>query len=168
MGADAQGLNTERYTVVPRVLIFPFSADGKVLLLSGAPHKRIWAGLWNGIGGHIESGESVLTAARRELLEETGLSAEKWTFCGQVMVDVRPESGIAFFVFRAEELTGELLESSEGNLRWFQMDELTGLPLVEDLPVLLAKTAHASRGGEPFWALYQYDARGQLVMSFSA
>jgi len=74
MGADAQGLNTERYAVVPRVLIFPFSADGKVLLLSGAPHKRIWAGLWNGIGGHIEAGESVLTAARRELCEETGLT----------------------------------------------------------------------------------------------
>ncbi|HNQ32115.1 MAG TPA: NUDIX domain-containing protein, partial [Candidatus Woesebacteria bacterium] len=73
MGVKAQGVSQDRYTVIPRVLIFPFSSDSKVLLLKGSEHKRIWAGLWNGIGGHVEAGESVLQAAKRELQEETGL-----------------------------------------------------------------------------------------------
>ena len=66
MGVRAQGVSQDRYTVIPRVLIFPFASDGKVLLLKGAPHKRIWAGLWNGIGGHVEAGESIIQAAQRE------------------------------------------------------------------------------------------------------
>ncbi|MEL7644780.1 MAG: NUDIX domain-containing protein [Anaerolineaceae bacterium] len=168
MGAAAQGLSANRYTVIPRVLVFPLNPDGQVLLLQGSPGKRIWAGLWNGIGGHVEAGESVLDAARRELWEESGLTAENWTFCGQVSVDTREKTGIAFFVFRAELLTGQLLESAEGSLRWFNLDELGNFPVVEDLPVLLGKAARTATGGQPFWGVYRYDARDQLVMSFSA
>jgi len=84
LGIEAQGVSQDRYTVIPRVLIFPFASDGKVLLLKGAAHKRIWAGLWNGIGGHVETGESILQAAQRELREETGLLAERLLFCESV------------------------------------------------------------------------------------
>jgi len=168
MGIAAQGLSADRYRVIPRVLVFPFNVDGLVLLLHGAAHKRIWAGLWNGIGGHVEAGESVLDAARRELLEESGLTAQSWTFCGQVLVDTREKTGIAFSVFRAEMLAGELLESAEGGLCWFSLEELSQFPLVEDVPVLVGKAARTSAGGQPFWGVYRYDAREELVMSFSA
>jgi len=166
MGVAEQGISQDRYMVIPRVLIFPFSAEGKVLLLQGAKHKRLWAGKWNGIGGHVESGESILQAAKRELQEESGLQASRWIFCGEVMVDTQTNPGIAFFIFKAEELNGSLQESSEGQLSWFTLEEIRGALFVQDIPTLLGKVYRFQQGARPFWGLYQYDAEDQLIMSF--
>jgi 8-oxo-dGTP diphosphatase len=166
MGVEDQGISQDRYTVIPRVLIFPFSPEGQVLLLQGAEHKRLWAGHWNGIGGHVEAGESVLQAAKRELQEESGLQASRWTFCGEVMVDTHANPGVAFFIFRAEELAGSLQESAEGHLQWFAPGQLAGEAWVEDLPALLGRVIRFQVGAQPFWGLYQYDAEDQLIMSF--
>jgi len=99
MGVSEQGVSLDRYTVIPRVLVFPVNGADQVLLLHGAPNKRIWANRWNGIGGHVEAGESILRAARRELLEEANLTAARLKFVGQVMVDTGGNPGIAFFCF---------------------------------------------------------------------
>ena len=139
MKISEQGVSLERYSVIPRVLIFPFSKEGKVLLLKGSKTKRIWPGLWNGIGGHIEAGENVFCAAERELEEESGLHGRRWLFCGEVMVDTNANPGIAIFIFKAEELEGNLQESSEGELSWFDPLEVSQIPVVEDLPTLLGK-----------------------------
>ena len=52
-----------RYQVVPRTLCFVTHEDA-VLLLKGAPTKRIWPGRYNGLGGHVEPDEDVLAAAQ--------------------------------------------------------------------------------------------------------
>src|ERR671932_2701824 len=71
-GPEAQGSTSGRFHVVPRVLVFVRRGDS-VLLLRGAADKRIWPGLLNGIGGHVEADEDPLSAARREVREECGL-----------------------------------------------------------------------------------------------
>ena len=75
MPATDQGLNQDRYMLIPRTLIFLTRGDN-ILLIKGAVNKRLWANLYNGIGGHIESGEDILSAARRELTEETSLTSD--------------------------------------------------------------------------------------------
>ena len=46
-------LKRQRFTVIPRTLVFITRGD-HVLLLRGSAQKRIWANKYNGIGGHIE------------------------------------------------------------------------------------------------------------------
>ncbi len=66
MPAADQGVDPSRYALIPRVLIF-LTCGENVLLLKGAPGKRVWANLYNGIGGHVERGEDVLTAVAKEM-----------------------------------------------------------------------------------------------------
>ena len=168
MSADSQGVSNLRYALIPRVLIFPVKDTGQILLLEGALDKKIWAGLWNGVGGHVEQGETILGAAKRELYEESGLSANKLIFCGQVVVDTGQNRGIIFFVFKAKRLTGDLVASAEGKLSWFSLQNALKLKLVEDLYTLLPLVMRQRASGRPFWGFYRYDEKGQLVMSFTS
>lgn len=45
------------------------------------------------VGGYLEPGEDPLTAAQRELLEETGYAARQWHHLGHFLVD--PNRGVA-------------------------------------------------------------------------
>lgn len=49
------------------------------------------------VGGYIESGEKPLSAARRELIEETGYEAEEWTALGSFPVDANRGAGVGHF-----------------------------------------------------------------------
>ena len=48
------------------------------------------------VGGYIEAGEDPLAAAKREVLEETGYEADKWTFFGSFRVDANRGAGMAY------------------------------------------------------------------------
>lgn len=167
MSVESQGVSHKRYALIPRVLIFPVNEAGQVLLLEAAPDKKIWAGYWNGLGGHVEQGESVLGAAKRELLEESGLIAGKLIFCGQVLVDTGQNPGIVFFVFKAKQLQGEVIDSEEGRLAWYSQKIALKQKLVEDLYTLLPLVMRHRSSGRPFWGRYHYDDEDQLVMSFT-
>ena len=165
MPASEQGVTRDRYMLIPRVLIFLTRGD-RVLLIKGAPTKRLWANKYNGVGGHVERGEDVLAATRRELLEETGLSADLW-LCGTVVVDTGENTGIGIYVFTGECLQGEPKPSAEGRLEWVPFAEVPNLPIVEDLPVLLERIRQMKRGDPPFAARSFYDDNENLVVKFA-
>ena len=112
--------------------------DGKILLQDRV--KPDWRGFALP-GGHIESGESIVSAVVREMREETGLLVENPTLCG---VKQFPLDGADYkngrylvFLFRADRFSGSLRSSDEGQMHWIPADELHRVNLVDDLRELL-------------------------------
>ncbi len=165
MPRNEQGISPDRYTCIPRTLIF-ITRENSVLLLKGAPDKRIWANKYNGVGGHIERGEDVLSSAKRELDEETGLSTDLG-LVGTLQVDVEPNMGVCVYIFRGEcRENVEPRPSKEGALEWLPFDDLEKYPLVEDVAVLLKKIRAMDVLDAPFSARSFYDEDEKLKVSF--
>lgn len=68
------------------VVVVPFTTDGRIVAERAYKHgiRRVALALPAGL---LEPGEAPLEAARRELLEETGYAAERWTALGSYVVD---------------------------------------------------------------------------------
>jgi 8-oxo-dGTP diphosphatase len=151
--------------LVPRTLII-LTCEDKVLLLKGADTKRLWAGLYNGVGGHIEQGEDVLTAAKRELFEETGITPSDLWLCGIVTVDTQTNPGVGIFIFTGTCIESEPVLSKEGLLEWVEISQIKQLSLVADLLVLLPKILAMKTGDTPFSAHSSYNEFGKIVVTF--
>jgi len=70
------------------------------------------------VGGYIEPGEPPRQAAERELLEETGYTAEEWVDLGHYQVDGNRGLGTAYFYLalgahRVAEIDADDLEEQE-------------------------------------------------------
>ncbi|MGQ9521386.1 MAG: NUDIX hydrolase [Anaerolineae bacterium] len=148
--------------VIPRVLCFITHGDD-VLLLHGAPNKRLWANRYNGIGGHLEPGEDVYAAARREIREEAGIPITELRLRG--IIHVAPEGdepGVLLFVFTARALSRDVQASAEGQPVWVARDQIGALDVVEDVPVVL-KWALNMKPDDPIFAARSYrDERGNI------
>ena len=162
----------QRYQVIPRTLVFltstnPVSAAQEVLLLKGAPTKRLWANLYNGIGGHVEADEDVYAAALREVSEETGLVVTDLTLRGVVNIDTGhdeqgPRPGVLMFVF-VGSVTGRTVHASaEGTPEWIPVAQIQDYPLVSDLYAVLPRAL----AGPFFYGHYAPDAEGVLQHAF--
>jgi len=147
---------------IPRVLCFITHGDD-VLLLRGAPDKRLWANRYNGIGGHLEPGEDVYSAARREIHEEAGIPITELRLRG--IITVAPEGdepGVLLFVFTAQALSRDVQASAEGQPVWVARNQIGALDVVEDVPVVL-KWALEMKPDDPIFAARSFrDERGNI------
>lgn len=168
MPAVDQGVaqSKDRYHLIPRTLCFVTSGD-EVLLLKGAATKKIWPGKYNGLGGHVERGESVHAAAEREIREEVGLTVSDLRLRGIITIETGESVGIGLFVFTATAHSREVVSSTEGTLEWIPFHKIATLDLVEDLPILLPRALTMKPDDPCFSARYSYDAEGKLVIEFS-
>jgi 8-oxo-dGTP diphosphatase len=169
MGREDQGVavSRHRYHVIPRTLCFVTHGEEALLLLGGAK-KRLWAGRYNGLGGHVEPGEDICASVRREVHEEAGLDVHDVRLRCVVHADAGdPFAGILFFVFTAAADEKRVVPSEEGALEWWPVSALPVDRMAEDLPVLLPKVLAMGPADPPLFAAYSYDEEDRMVIRFA-
>jgi len=164
MGAQEQGADATqgRWLVIPRTLCFVVNG-GDVLLMKRAPHKRVFPNQYNGVGGHIEADEDPLTSARREILEETGLTVHGVRLRAVYNIYAGAPTGIVLFVFTARSDSRAVADCAEGTLHWIPADHISDYDLVEDLPIILPRVLAMEDAAPPLFVHVSYDASDQIV-----
>lgn len=110
------------------IVLLPVFPDGTLLLVRQYRHA-VGRYLWELVAGRIESGESPLTAAHRELLEETGYTARRF----RKLFTAFPTPGFVsehMVLFAAEGLTpGKSRPESDERItsRRFTLPQLEGM-----------------------------------------
>lgn len=113
-------------------------------LLLGMKKRGFGEGRWNGFGGKVMQGETVETAAVRELYEESGIIAEALEKVGVLHFQfaTRPKEELEVHVFGVGRYTGEPVESEEMRPEWFSVDALPFADMWPDdifwMPLFLA------------------------------
>lgn len=108
---------------------------GEMLLLLRQDHKSE-GNKWGQPAGKIEPGEDCLSAARRELLEETGIEAGSNLRHFKTAYITYPEYSFTyhmFVVWLKEKPRTKVELRSHKKHQWFTPDEAQSLPLVSEL-----------------------------------
>ena len=108
--------------------------DGTRVLLQNRV-KEDWKG-YTLPGGHVELGESFVDAVVREMKEETGLTISKPHLVGIKQFPIENGRYIVL-LFKATEFVGEVVSSEEGEMEWIELDNLSGINVVEDFHDLM-------------------------------
>lgn len=111
---------------MPEIAMGALSRNGMLLLARRNSQRRIYPGRWSLPGGHIEDGEDAETAMRRELMEEIGITPERWRLAAKFVSQAPPESSATFHVYRVDQWQGlpQLVGDEHTELRWFTAAEI--------------------------------------------
>src|SRR5690348_12693067 len=85
-----QAQNEGRVCVIGAVIL---NDQGQAFVQKRSRERRLFPGCWDIVGGHVEPGETLLEALRRETFEETGWQlARILTIVGQFDYNAGPEA----------------------------------------------------------------------------
>ena len=103
-------------------------------------------GLWNGVGGHIEPGETPRQAVIREVAEETGYQVENPQFAGLLTWDGFEIPPGAIAIFTAQVPHKLFVTNHEGELGWKSRQwACTDPAVVDNIHVFLPKILAGER-----------------------
>lgn len=107
--------------------------DGKYLMMHRTKKKNdMNIDKWIGVGGKFKDGETPYECARREIFEETNLTANSLKYRG-IVTFVSNEFGTEYMhLFTSDDFSGELSENcNEGELVWIEKTDVPRLPIWE-------------------------------------
>ncbi|MER8546180.1 NUDIX hydrolase [Mesorhizobium sp. M0684] len=122
----------EARKIIPAVSVCVVRENTVLLVKRARPPSQ---GLHAFPGGKVEAGETLEQAARRELLEETGLQARIYRPLREIHIDGSGDGHPVDYwltVFGAEYAGGEAVASDDAETAGFYtLAEMTGMPLAD-------------------------------------
>ncbi len=89
-------------------------------------------GMFMGVGGKFEKGETPEQCLIREVKEETNLDIEEFKLVGEIFFPkFDDEKDYYVYVYEGIKFSGEMKESSEGKLYWIDDNKITDLNIWE-------------------------------------
>lgn len=104
--------------------------DKILMLLRNKKADDYHIGKWNGLGGKFEEGESPEECAKREIFEESGLTAIEMKMKGIITFPKFDNiSDWYVYIYLIDKFKGTLIDSPEGLLNWIPQKEIQNLNL---------------------------------------
>ncbi len=134
--------------------------DGKYLMLHRTKKEGDYnKDKWIGVGGKFEPRESPEDCARRETLEETGLTIGDMEYRG-VVTFIYQDITEYMHLFSSEDFSGEIKTCDEGELEWVEIKRICDLPIWEGDKVFFRLLEQKA----PFFSVkLVYDDDGNLL-----
>ncbi|MDO3435496.1 NUDIX domain-containing protein [Rhizobium sp. CBN3] len=107
---------------MPEIAMGALIKNGSVLLARRSAGRNQHPDRWSLPGGHVEDGEDVETAMRRELMEEIGVTPELWQFVTKFGWQGQSATSATFHIYRIDRWRGrpQLIDDEHTELRWFR------------------------------------------------
>ncbi|XP_076456795.1 oxidized purine nucleoside triphosphate hydrolase-like [Babylonia areolata] len=107
-----------------KVLSLVFVREASKILL-GYKKRGFGQGWWNGFGGKVEKGETIMEGALRELKEESGLTGHDLNEIGMLTFEFEGDPVLLeVHVFSTTKYTGQVTESEEMKPQWFDIKDI--------------------------------------------
>lgn len=111
-------------TAKPKILTLCLTKEEGMVLL-GMKKRGFGEGRWNGFGGKVEEGETIVEAAIREMEEESGLIIKDLEEIGVVNFQfLDTEKFLEVHIFNVLSYGGTIIETEEMCPKWFNLDEI--------------------------------------------
>lgn len=115
-------------TMKNTTLLFLVKKEGEVVTdICLAMKKRgFGAGRYNGVGGKVESGESIEEAVKREAEEEIGVTVGEMEKCAELTFTFphKEDWNQLVHVYMTDSWTGDIVETEEMKPEWFAVSAI--------------------------------------------